>query len=82
SCGKPEWTAVGEGEVAYREQFKALMEDGYRGYLSLETHWRPKRKLSEERIIRPGGEEFSYSGEEASEICMRNLIRVLRESTL
>ncbi|MEM2183574.1 MAG: sugar phosphate isomerase/epimerase family protein [Candidatus Bathyarchaeia archaeon] len=77
SCGKPEWTAVGEGEVAYREQFKALMEDGYRGYLSLETHWRPKRKLSEERIIRPGGEEFSYSGEEASEICMRNLIRIL-----
>jgi sugar phosphate isomerase/epimerase len=77
SYGKPEWTAIGEGEVAYREQFKALKEDGYAGYISLETHWRPRKRIPEEEIIRPGGEEFSRSGEEASEICMRNLIQIL-----
>lgn len=77
SDGKPEWTAIGEGEVAYREQFKALKEDGYAGYISLETHWRPKRRIPEESIIRPCGEEFSHSGEEASEICMRNLLQIL-----
>jgi sugar phosphate isomerase/epimerase len=75
--GKPEWTAIGEGEVAYREQFKALKEDGYAGYISLETHWRPRKRIPEEEITRPGGEEFSRSGEEASEICMRNLIQIL-----
>ena len=74
---KPEWTPVGEGEVAYREQFKALREDGYDGYISLETHWRPRRKLSEESIVRPGGEEFSYGAKEASEICIRNLLQIL-----
>lgn len=74
---KPEWTPIGEGEVAYREQFKALKEEGYNGYVSLETHWRPKRKLSEKLLIRPSGEEFSRDAEEASEICMRNLLQIL-----
>ncbi len=77
SDGKPEWTAIGEGEVDYREQLKALKEDGYAGYVSLETHWRPKRKIPEESIIRPGGEGFSQAGEEASEICICNLLQIL-----
>jgi L-ribulose-5-phosphate 3-epimerase len=77
SDGKPEWTVIGEGEVAYREHFKALKEDGYAGYISLETHWRPEKRIPQESIIRPGGEEFSHTGKEASEICMRNLIQIL-----
>ena len=36
------WEAVGRGEVDYVEQFAALRRDGYRGPLSLETHWHPK----------------------------------------
>ncbi|MBS7648389.1 MAG: sugar phosphate isomerase/epimerase family protein [Candidatus Bathyarchaeia archaeon] len=76
--GRPEWTVFGEGEVSYKEQFKALREDNYMGYISLETHWRPKRRIPEESIIKPGGEEFSNSGEEASEKCMRNLIKILQ----
>jgi len=75
--GKPEGAPIGRGEVDYLNQLKALREDGYDGYLSLETHWRPMKKLSEEIIIRPGGEEFSRFGEEASEICMRNLLQTL-----
>jgi len=79
SCGKPEFTAFGEGEVDYQGQFKALKEDGYEGYLSLETHWRPGKQLSEELTSKPVGEEFSRLGEYASEICMRNLLKMLAE---
>jgi sugar phosphate isomerase/epimerase len=35
----PEWTVVGEGEIDYRGQVRALRESGYTGYLSLETHY-------------------------------------------
>ena len=37
--GKFAWAAMGQGKIAYVEQFKALMKDGYRGTMSLETHW-------------------------------------------
>ncbi|HWZ96280.1 MAG TPA: sugar phosphate isomerase/epimerase family protein [Candidatus Dormibacteraeota bacterium] len=37
--GKFGWAAMGQGKIAYVEQFKALMKDGYRGTMSLETHW-------------------------------------------
>jgi len=75
--GKPECVAFGEGEVNYPDQLKALKEDGYEGYLSLETHWRPGERLSEDLISKPGGEEFSRLGEYASEICIRNLLKML-----
>lgn len=37
--GKPAWTVVGEGDIDWAGQFKALHEAGYKGYLSLETHY-------------------------------------------
>ncbi len=77
--GKPQFTPVGEGEVDYRGQLQALRQDGYAGYLSLETHWRLAKQLSEEAVMRPGGEEFSSLGEESSRICMRNLQELLRK---
>jgi L-ribulose-5-phosphate 3-epimerase len=36
---KPIWCALGEGAVGWRGQVDALARDGYRGWLSLETHW-------------------------------------------
>lgn len=80
--GSHEFTPVGEGEVNYREQLKALAFDKYRGYLSLETHWRPKVKLDESKVLMPGGAEYSKLGFEASRICMRHLINILRELEL
>jgi len=74
---KYEGAAIGEGDVDYPGQLRALREDGYGGYLSLETHWRPKKKLTEEEVTKPGGAEFSHLGEEASETCMRNLLGIL-----
>jgi sugar phosphate isomerase/epimerase len=37
--GKFAWAAMGKGTIQYVEQFRALMRDGYRGTMSLETHW-------------------------------------------
>lgn len=37
--GKPTWGALGNGELDWKGQIAALVRDGYRGYISLETHW-------------------------------------------
>ena len=71
-------TPVGEGDVDWAGQLKELLAKGYQGYASLETHWRPQA-LSEEELNRPGGASFSESGEYASDLCMRNLMRILAE---
>ncbi len=74
--GKPECVPVGTGEVDIEGQLKALKQDCYSGCVSLETHWRPKA-LDEELLARPGGREFSSSGEYASRVCLENIRRIL-----
>ncbi len=37
--GGTEWAAMGAGIIDWVGQFRALRKDGYRGVLSLETHW-------------------------------------------
>ena len=37
--GKPAWAVVGEGEIDYPGQFRALRAAGYHGAVSLETHY-------------------------------------------
>jgi len=34
-----DWECMGRGIIDYAAQFRAMMEDGYRGSMSLETHW-------------------------------------------
>ena len=55
---KPLWCPIGEGVVGWSEQVDALVRDGYKGWLSLETHW-----------AGPGGDKH-----EASMICGRHLV--------
>jgi len=38
--GKTSWTAMGRGIIDWAGQFSAMIKDGYRGTVSLETHWR------------------------------------------
>lgn len=38
--GKYEWMKMGAGIIDYVGQYRALKQDGYRGVVSLETHWR------------------------------------------
>ena len=39
--GKVKFVRVGDGDVDYWGQLRALKADGYNGYLSLETHYKP-----------------------------------------
>ncbi|MDO8586655.1 MAG: sugar phosphate isomerase/epimerase family protein [Armatimonadota bacterium] len=46
SAGEDQFVVVGEGTIDYRAQFAALKDDGYRGFISLETHCRPGEEAS------------------------------------
>jgi sugar phosphate isomerase/epimerase len=59
---KPTWGPVGEMGVDWHGQIAALDRDGYRGWISLETHW-----------TGPHGDKF-----EASSICGKNLRALTR----
>lgn len=48
SGDKTRFVIMGEGEIAYVPQFRALGADGYSGYLSLETHARTEGQLPAE----------------------------------
>ncbi len=54
---KPVWGPLGTRHVDWKGQIAALLDDGYPGYISLETHWPG-----------PGGDKF-----EGSRICGWNL---------
>lgn len=75
--GKPESVPVGEGDINYWGQLKALKEDGYNGYISLETHWRKKAKLTEEQVNKPGGSSYSAFAKESSEYCLENIHKII-----
>lgn len=77
--GKVEGVAIGKGQTNWRGQLKALLDDGYSGYLCLETHYRPKGKLSEEQLNRPGGADFSNLGDIASRECLENWFAIMKE---
>jgi len=74
---------VGEGGyIDYPGQFQALIDMGYEGACSLETHWRLSSQLTEEEMNRPGGAAFSAGGEDSSRICLEkinNMIAGLRQ---
>lgn len=38
---QPQWCIIGEGDIDYVGQFRALRQDGYTGWISLETHYLP-----------------------------------------
>ena len=65
-------TPVGIGEVNWRAHLRTLQQAGYRGMLSLETHWR-LHEVDEKSLHLPAGYGFSQGGEAASRICFHNL---------
>ncbi|MEO6246669.1 MAG: sugar phosphate isomerase/epimerase family protein [Opitutaceae bacterium] len=65
-------TPVGIGEIDWRAQLGALRACGYRGMLSLETHWRVQ-KIDDSLLHLPAGYGFSNGGEAASRVCFHNL---------
>jgi L-ribulose-5-phosphate 3-epimerase len=72
-------TPVGEGMANWPEQFAALARDGYEGFCSLETHWRPSAEMTEEVMNRPGGSAYTEGAEAGSRICLANIQEMLRQ---
>lgn len=75
--GKPMCVRVGTGRVDYPALLKALTQDGYEGYLSMETHYRVQNKLTEEQMLHPQGSGFSQGGREATAESMEALKKML-----
>ena len=75
--GERTHTPVGEGMSEWPAQFAALARDGYSGYCSLETHWRPTAALTEEVMNRPGGSAYTEGAEAGSRICLANIQSML-----
>ena len=65
-CDSREYVALGNGQLDLAAQLEALSEHHYPGYISLETHWRPDRRLPETLLDYPVGVVFSSSGYEAT----------------
>lgn len=40
---QPRWCVMGQGEIDYPGHFAALKRDGYKGFISLETHFVPEK---------------------------------------
>ncbi len=69
---------VGEGGyIDYPGQFQALIDMGYEGAASLETHWRIQTEIEGDLLQKPGGSAFSAGGEEASRICLENIRKII-----
>ncbi len=74
-----ESVALGDGGARLLDNLKALHADGYRGWISLETHWRLQQQLDEGVTRSPKGESFSSGAEPASRECMKRLKQWLSE---
>ena len=62
--GESAWMPIGAGKIDYVGQFRALLKDGYKGTLSLETHYLNKAK----------------DKEASSRESMEGLLKVIREA--
>lgn len=78
AAGQPCCVRVGDGLVPYPALLRRLVQDGYDGWLSLETHYRKNAALTEEQMRLPQGSGFSHGGLEAtaeSAAALRELLR-------
>lgn len=71
--GTSGYVELGRGNVPWPAILDALADRGYRGHLSLETHWRRERVLTGPERDNPWGDGFSAGGYEASGACMATL---------
>ncbi|MFI9628866.1 sugar phosphate isomerase/epimerase family protein [Streptomyces sp. NPDC052042] len=79
--GRASYVRLGDGDLPWPAILARLAEDGYQGWVSLETHWRVGREpLTQSQRDEPWGEQFTAGGLEASTTCMR-LLREMAEAT-
>jgi sugar phosphate isomerase/epimerase len=73
--GKPQVALLGDGAIDWKGQLKALTDDGYKGYVSVETHWK-MIELPADLLARCGERTFSRVGEEASRASVAALVKM------
>lgn len=78
--GGDRYTRLGDGEVDWPGIVNRLAADGFGGWVSLETHWRPNRVLTAAERDDPFGDGFSAGGYEASGQCMAVLASLARRA--
>jgi sugar phosphate isomerase/epimerase len=67
------YVRLGDGDLDWPAILNRLAQDGYEGFVSLETHWRHGRQLTAAERDNPWGEAFSRDGYAASVECMQRL---------
>lgn len=67
---EPIGVPIGMGQVDYKGQFKEIINSGYSGYVSLETHYRPNHQIDEDLLALPKGADFSHMGYVATKECL------------
>lgn len=77
---EPECVCIGTGWVDYPGLIRALSDDGYDRWMSLETHYRVGTAISEELMTRPGGAAFSEGGMGATAESAAALRRLVEEN--
>ncbi len=77
--GTNAYVELGRGSLPWPAILDALAGQRYRGYLSLETHWRRERVLTGPERDEPWGDGFSAGGYAASDRCMAVLAAWARE---
>jgi len=70
---------LGTGSIDFPGQLRGLKANGYRDWITLETHWRSV-PLDDESQHLPAGYAFSAHAEPASRICMAHLQRWIAEA--
>jgi len=69
---------IGNGEVDWSAIIDRLVVDNYKGFLSLETHYRLNKKIPQHLLDRPKGYAFSCFGEEASIESLKSWNKIIR----
>jgi sugar phosphate isomerase/epimerase len=67
---------IGEGDIHAEDLMRALIADGYDGFVSLETHYR-REPLAHEIARLPQGEDFSAGGYVATRECLEKWCAIL-----
>ena len=75
--GEAKGVALGDGWMDFPGQFRALIENGYNAWVTLEPHFRLEGEIDEELLKRPGGAAFSEGGYMPSRISMERLTKML-----
>lgn len=72
-AGTTGYVRLGDGDLPWADIVAALAADGYEGWLSLETHWRHGRALTQRERDEPWGDAFTDGAYLASVECMHLL---------